>query len=159
MNPHPEILTLGVEHRVEGLAMTKRIWKFATKIFSRILWIMNLKFELVKKNQTCLCYLGAKLFLPWCLKKKLFQLSKISPDLNLKIHSDGALINLNNGLFLFLSFLKCLIRAMDANLHKGKPCSYRASRLPRRKRYFGSCLISSLEMYAIPAKRTDRATI
>ena len=46
------------------------------------LWIQNLNSW--KKNQTCLCYLGAKLFLPWCLKKKLFQLSKISPDLNLK---------------------------------------------------------------------------
>ena len=34
------------------------------KILSRILWIMNSKFELVKKNQTCLCYLRAKLFLP-----------------------------------------------------------------------------------------------
>ena len=45
------------------------------------LWIQNLNSW--KKNQTCLCYLGAKLFLPWCLKKKLFQLSKISPDLNL----------------------------------------------------------------------------
>lgn len=56
---------------VEGLAMTKRIWKFATKIFSRILWIMNSKFELVKKNQTCLCYLRAKLFLPDVKKKKI----------------------------------------------------------------------------------------
>lgn len=45
---------------------------------------MNSKFELVKKSQTCLCYLWAKLFLPDVKKKKLFQLSKISPDLNLK---------------------------------------------------------------------------
>lgn len=94
---------------------------------------MNSKFELVKKKSNLPLLPRSEVVSSLMFKKKLFQLSKISPDLNLKIHSDGALINLNNGLFLFLSFLKCLIRAMDANLHKGKPCSYRASRLPRRK--------------------------